>query len=143
MTEISPRQTLGVTTTGVAGSATGSGTFARRVRGVLKNLSFNFHASAPATTDVTVSYTDHNGVVHEIMVVTNSATDTPAPNVVQDVHDDAAAAVSSLETPIVLQDWTAINVSVAGCDALTDAVVVGLEMAKEDMQRFWDGAYNP
>lgn len=137
------KQTLSITTTGADGSATGSGSFALRVRGRLKNLSYNFHASAPATTDTTVSYTDHNGVVHPIQVITNSATDTPAPNVRQDVHDDAGANVSTLETEIVFQDWTTINVAVAGCNALTGAVVVGLEMEKEDVQRFWDGAYNP
>jgi hypothetical protein len=143
MTQIDPKQTLSITTTGSDGSATGSGSFARRVRGTLKNLSFNYHASAPATTDVIVSYTDHNGVVHEIMNKANTSTDVGEPNVRQDVSDDAGANVGTLETPIVFQDWTTINVAVAGCDALTGAVVVGLEMAKEDMQRFWDGAYNP
>lgn len=140
---IDHRQILGVTTTGVAGSATGSGSFARRVRGKLKNLSLNFHASAPATTDVTVSYVDHNGVTHVLLQADDGNTDLPLPSIKRDTHDDAGAAISALYDDVEFQDWTTIDVAVAGSDALTDAVVVGLEMEKDDMQRFWDGPYNP
>ena len=136
-------QLLSIDTAGGAGVAVGSGSFALRVRGKLKDISLNFNASAPATTDVIVSYDDHNGVTHNITISTSSEVDIGLPNIKQDTHDDAAAAISALFADIDFQKWTTINVSVAQCDALTAAVVVGLVMERGSRQRFWDGAYNP
>lgn len=137
------RQTLGITTTGSDASAVGSGSFALKVRGKLKNLSANYHADAPNTTDTTISYTDHNGVVHNIAIITNNEVDIPLPSMRRDTHDDAAGAISALFDEIDFQQWTTIDVAVAGSDAETDLVVIGLEMERDTRQRFWDGRYNP
>ena len=136
-------QTLSITTTGSAASAVGSGSFALKVRGKLKNLSLNYHASAPSTTDTTISYTDHNGVVHVIALLTNNEVDIPLPGIKADDHDDASAAISAGYSDIDFQQWTTIDVAVAGSDALTGCVVVGITMERDSRQTFWDGDYNP
>ena len=58
-----------VTTTGSAGSATGTG-YSGSLNGYLVDIYLDFNASAPASTDTTVSYNEIGG---NIVVVTNSA----------------------------------------------------------------------
>lgn len=109
---------VSVTTTGVAGSATGSGTLATPA-GYLEWLHINYHASAPATTDVTVAHT--GAITSNVLAYSNSTTD---------VHvyprgaamTVAGAAVTDGHVPIAIVG--PLSVSVAQSDALTGAVVV-------------------
>jgi len=105
-----------VTTTGTAGSATGSGV-SETITGEIVDIYLDFHASAPATTDTTVSYTDRGG---NILVVTDSATDAMfAPR--RKVVDNANAAITNSFERFVVTG--SITVSLAGSDALTNAVI--------------------
>jgi hypothetical protein len=106
-----------VTTTGSAASATGSGT-TQGLHGFLLDIFLDYHASAPATTDVTIAYDEpDNG---NITVYSDSATDVllmPRKNAV----DVAGAAVSGVYDLYPLNGR--VTVSVAGSDALTGCVV--------------------
>lgn len=110
---------VAVTTTGSAGSATGTGTLVTP-SGWIEWLRYDFHASAPATTDVTLSYADTppGGTIH---ATTDTATDvTVFPR---------ATCVNSANSAITnsYTRWPAgepITVSVAQSDALTACVTV-------------------
>lgn len=107
-----------VTTTGSSASATGSGTTDAALYGFLLDVYLDYHASAPATTDVTISYASPaNG---NITVYSNSATDVllmPRKNAV----DVAGAAITGVYDLYPLNGR--VTVSVAGSDALTGCVV--------------------
>lgn len=112
---------IAVTTTGVAGSATGTGdTGSPPIRGEVLGVYLNFHGSAPATTDTTLR-TKGNGVPsYNLLVVTDSATDgffAPRAKPV----DNANSAITNAHAPFVVSD--VLEISVAQCDALTNAVV--------------------
>ena len=104
-----------VTTTGVAGSATGSIT--HTVRGEIMTVVLNFHASAPGTTDTTIAYADSGG---NILVVTDSATDAVIHPRGKPV-DNANSAITNAHDRFASAQG--ITVSLAQCDALTDALV--------------------
>lgn len=109
---------VSITTTGSAGSATGSGTLATPA-GYLEWVHYDYHASAPATTDVTIAHTAP--VTGSIVVRTDSATDgflypSGAPVVT------AGTAVTNGHVPVAILG--PLSVSVAQSDALTGAVVV-------------------
>lgn len=110
------QETVTVTTTGSAANATGSGT-STALTGFLLDIFLDYHASAPATTDVTIAYDEpDNG---NITVYSNSATDVllmPRKNAV----DVAGAAVSGVYDLYPLNGR--VTVSVAGSDALTNCV---------------------
>src|SRR5512136_1425534 len=102
---------VAITTTGVAGSATGSGKL--QVMGHIEWLYFDFHASAPATTDVTVSYAD-TPPGGNVLALANTATDAlkfPRAACV----DSANAAITNSFTRFPV--WGDLNVAVAQCDA--------------------------
>ena len=108
-------QSIAITTTGSAGSATGSGA-SIPIMGFLLDVYIDYHASAPATTDVSLSIPTFGNV----LVRSNSATDgwfAPRKQVC-----DPAAADAGLYDLIPIN--SAITVSVAQADALTDCVVV-------------------
>jgi len=110
-------ETLTVTTTGSAGSATGSATSPMLV-GFLLDVYLDFHASAPATTDTTIAYDEPD--FGNVLVVTNSATDALyAPR--KNTCDSAAAAISGNYALYPLNGG--LTVSLAQCDALSGAVV--------------------
>lgn len=112
------RESVTVTTTGTAGVATGTGT-SKAIRGKILALALNFHASAPATTDVTVRCTFPFN--YDIVVVTNSATDvylTPRAKPV----DNANVAITNAFDFFIAD--SSVEVVVAQSDALTGAVVV-------------------
>lgn len=114
-----PQYRIAVTTTGSAGSATGTGTSTSPVRGVLNGIKIDYHASAPVTTDVTIA--ESTGMVRTLLTRTSSATDGVFyPGAQQ--HDTSAATVTSYAPYILAGDY--VTVTVAECDALTDAVVV-------------------
>ena len=105
-----------VTTTGSAGSATGSGV-SDALNGYIIDVYFDFHASTPATTDTTLAYTLRGG---NIVVVTDSATDVlVAPR--QKYVDNANSAITNSNGRFAV-DGT-LTVSLAQSDALTNAVI--------------------
>lgn len=109
-----------VTTTGGAGVATGTGDSGKPIRGRVLGVYFNWHASAPATTDTTLRTKGNASPSYNLLVVTNSVTDAfivPAAKPV----DNANAAITNAHTPFPVDDY--LEVSVAQCDALTNAVV--------------------
>ena len=115
--------TIRVTTTGSAGSASGSAT-SPAIPGFLLDIYLDFHASAPATTDTTISFATRGG---NLLAVSNSATDALiAPR--QKLVDNANAAITNSHAPFALGDG--ITVALAQCDALTDALVVYIRSLK-------------
>lgn len=109
--------TVKITTTGGAGAATGSDTTIP-VQGFLLDAYLNYHASAPATTDVTIS----DPTFGNIVVKSNNATDVwLAP---RKQTCDAAAADSGQYDLVPVNG--PITVAVAQADALTDCLVATL-----------------
>lgn len=110
-----------VTTTGTAGSATGTGRSAGVVRGYVVGVALNFHGSAPATTDTTLRTKGNTAPSRNLLVVSNSVTDAfiaPADKPV----DNANVAITNSHRAPAVDDY--LEVALAQCDALTDAVVV-------------------
>lgn len=110
--------TLTVTTTGAAGSATGTKT-SEALHGFLLDLFIDWHASAPATSDVTVLYeSPSNG---QIWATTNTVQDTfVAPR--QKLVDNANAAITNSADRFALNGT--ITAQVAQSDALDPAVTI-------------------
>lgn len=109
-----------VTTTGSAGSATGTSR-SQALHGELMDIYIDYHASAPgATTDVTIAFGERGG---NILVVSNSATDALFHPRAKPV-DNANAAITNAFDRFALNGT--VTVSVAQSDALTDCVVVYL-----------------
>ena len=112
-----------VTTTGSAGSASGS-TIQQctpPINGFYLGAYYDFHASAPgATTDTTIQF---HGGGNPSFVLTNSATDGFRPSRIQAALNTDGSAISGVYEmhPI---DASGFTVSLAQCDALTNAVVV-------------------
>jgi hypothetical protein len=117
---------LSVTTTGGDGSATGNSTTEAIVRGKLHAVYLDYHASAPNTTDVTVAIVEAQAVT--LLTVSNNATDgwyLPRGQ----VCSTAAAGLTYDGTYTVCEPFPVtggLKVSVAGCNALTGAVVAYL-----------------
>ncbi len=114
-----------VTTSGSAGVATGSAQ-SDIIRGWLLDVHFDFNASAPNTTDTTLAYAD--GPQGTILTLSNTATDVLHMPLKQ-ASDSAGAAITG-----VYGAWPVngrLSVSVAGCDALTNAVVATLRFKDE------------
>lgn len=117
------KQTIKVTTTGSAGSATGTTTWTRGRPGIVRFVKFDFHASAPATTDVTIKADSSTG--QTLFTVTNSATDIdPKPVGMPGVDEGNAALAATDASSGGFPFSTGLYVSVAQSDALTDAVQV-------------------
>jgi hypothetical protein len=114
--------TITVTTTGSAGSATGSGS-ANILGGALLDIHLNFHASAPATTDTTIAMANGN-----VLVVTSSSTDVlVAPR--QKLVDNANAAITNSFDYFYLTG--ALTITLAECDALTGALVATIRVKRD------------
>lgn len=110
---------LAVTTTGSAGSATGS-TTSETLFGEVLDVFLDFNASTPATTDTTIAYASGGAGGGNILVVSDSATDARiAPR--QKCVDNANAAITNSFDRFWLNGQ--ITISLAQSDALTDAVV--------------------
>ena len=107
-----------ITTTGSAGSATGSGTVSC-VPGELAFIARDYHASAPgATTDVTITQA---AAPTAILTVTDSATDAiNCPSLTR--VTTANVAITDSSAPLYIHG--PVSVAVAQCNALTGAVVV-------------------
>ena len=117
-------ETITVTTTGGAGSATGT-TVSTALYGFLLDVFVDFHASAPATTDTTLLYEDpSNG---QILGISNSATDNFfAPR--KQACDSSAAAITGIYDLYVLNGTLRVNV--AQSDALTGCVTARIRYYK-------------
>lgn len=120
-------ETIAVTTTGSAGSATGTATSPRIVGEVL-GIDVNYHASAPATTDLTITADAVSGgqAARNLLVLTNVNSDGYYQPAVP-LHDSAGAAVTydgtnEIYKPPVVN--STITVSIAGADALTNCATV-------------------
>lgn len=117
-----------VTTTGSDAAATGAANTTRPIAGRILKLRLNYHADAPATTDVTVTERVGSTNWETIHTETDSATDvTRYPR--RAVEDNAEATVTydgtnEIYEPFVVCDY--VRVAVAGSNALTDCVVVDI-----------------
>lgn len=117
---------VNVTTTGSAGSAAGTGDTIP-LFGELISVHLDYHASAPATSDVTIA--ELGGAARTFLTRTNTATDgTFYPRVLLD--DTAGADLTAVYGAFAVAGH-ALRVSIAQCDALTDAVVAYL-IVRED-----------
>lgn len=115
---------INITTTGSAGSASGT-TTSGRIRGWLYAINVDYHASAPATTDITI--TEANSIGRTLYSKANSVTDVTVYPYIQ-ATDTTGTALSGVYQPIYI-DWSGVTVALAQCDALTNAVVVTLVLA--------------
>jgi len=107
---------VNVTTAGSAGSATGEG-YTKPVNGFLVGIYFDFHASAAATTDTTVS-----AVTTGLTLLTLTNTVTDAFHVVQkQASDNTGTAISGAYAYLPVEGE--IKIALAQCDALTNALV--------------------
>jgi hypothetical protein len=110
-----------VTTTGSSGSATGTG-MTSAYSGLLMGVKLDYHASAPNTTDVTLA--EAGGGSRTLLTVSNNNTSGAYYPTVE-AQDGTGAAVSGVRLPIAL-GGTALQVTVAQSNALTEAVVAWL-----------------
>lgn len=112
-----------VTTTGSAGSATGSTTVAIPKTGYLEWIKLNYSASAPAgTTDVTIA----DGYSTTVYAKSNSATDVTVWPRMAVVNAAATAISNEGARHAIASDLT---VTVAQCDALAAALVVDIAIS--------------
>ena len=114
-----------VTTTGSAGSASGSGNTTSPVNGLLLGVYLDYNGSAPATTDLTVTLSNPG---RTILTMTNTVTDAWVP-LREQAKDNTGAAIAGIYELVPIDD--VVTVSLAQCDALTDAVVAYLKVLKE------------
>lgn len=113
------KHTIKVSTTGSSGSATGSLVTALPYSELLA-VYCDFHASAPGTTDTTIS-SPGDPVAVTILTITNSATDAwfyPT----HQMDDSSGSAITGAYIPAIVHGN--LLVELAGCDALTDALVL-------------------
>ena len=113
------RHIIKVSTTGSDASATGSLVVALPYCELLAAY-LTFHASAPASTDTTLS-SPGDPVAVTLLTITNSATDAwYYPGIQMD--DNAGSAITGAYIPAILHGN--LLVELAGSDALTDALTM-------------------
>ena len=113
------KHTVKVSTTGSDASATGSLVTALPYCELLA-AHMNFHASAPASTDTTLS-SPGGPFALTLLTITNSATDAwyyPT----HQLDDSSGSAITGAYIPAVIHGN--LLTELAGCDALTDALVM-------------------
>lgn len=111
-----------VTTTGNAGSGAGSATVKLANDGFLLGVNFDFDSTAPATTDTTLAVANPTTT---LLTLTNTATDAYyAPRV--QACGNTGTAISGVYELIPISE--SITVSVAQCNAITNAVVVHVKV---------------
>ena len=113
------KHTIKVSTTGSSGSATGSLVPALPYCELLA-ARLDFHASAPGTTDTTLS-SPGGPVSVTLLTITNSATDAwyyPT----HQLDDSSGSAITGAYIPAVIHGN--LLTELAGCDALTDALTM-------------------
>ena len=115
------KHTVKVSPTGSDASATGSLVTALPWCELLA-VYMDFHASAPASTDTTLS-SPGGPVSVTLLTVTNSATDAwfyPT----HQLDDASASAITGAYIPAIIHGN--LLTEIAGCDALTDALTLTL-----------------
>lgn len=110
------QQIVSVTTTGSAGSATGS-SYSNAMHGFLLDIYLDWSASAPATSDVTISHEDSK--YGNVLALTNVNTDALYAPRVKPV-DTTGTAITDAHAYIPLNGR--LLVSVAQCNALSPAL---------------------
>ena len=113
------RHVIKVSTTGSDASATGSLVVALPYCELLAAY-FNFHTSAPGTTDTTLS-SPGDPVSVTLLTITNSATDAWVYPSIQ-MDDNTASAITGAYVPALIHGN--LLVELAGSDALTDALTL-------------------
>jgi hypothetical protein len=108
-----------VTTTGTAGDATGVEE-TPELSGIAHRIAIAYHADAPATTDVVVKHIFANGIEETLANVVDNNSDVIITARVAET-DETGADLGSTTPPMIAGT---IEVTVTGCDALTDAVDV-------------------
>ena len=115
-----------VTTAGTAGSAVGATNSDGAITGRILAIALDYHASTPATADVTITERIGTTDRQTIHVETDSTTDVVRyPR--RDGEDNAEAGVEYSNNYPIYEPYVVngqIRVAVAQGDALTDAVVV-------------------
>jgi hypothetical protein len=112
-----------IDTTGGAGAATGEGS-TPIINGFLLDISFQFHASAPATTDVVVTApasNDETTLAQAILTLTNTNTNQPPISPRKGTVDNANAALAGQNEPFPLNGR--LKIAVAQSNALTGCVI--------------------
>jgi len=118
-----------VTTTGADGSATGTAYSDKPLNGELYALRVDWHADAPATSDITITVdSDDNHPAVTLYAKEDAKTDLWVYPVVQST-DTAGAGVTGVYQHILVTGR--VKVVVAGADALTACATVYLYL-KED-----------
>lgn len=118
--------TIRVTTTGSAGSATGSAVSEVPIRGYLESIKTDF-TTAAATTDVTITETLNLG--RTLLTLTDKNTDrVDYPR--YPVQGNTGSDIAGVYTRAYI-DWTTITVSVAQADPVTNNVVVTIQTVDE------------
>lgn len=110
---------LAVDTTGDAGDATGEETTDTTVYALLSNIKIDYNASAPATTDVTIS--EDGGLGRTLLTISNNNTDGVY-NPGEKFHDSTGTQLTIPRLPLLVD--VKLKVAVGGCDELTNAVIV-------------------
>jgi hypothetical protein len=111
--------TVKITTTGTAGSASGNAIVQPPndpLEGFLLDIKLDYHASCPATADVTIS----DPTFGNLVVKSNNSTDVVISP--RQATVDNAAAATGLYDLIPLNG--PLNIAIAQADALTDCLVV-------------------
>lgn len=118
--------TLTITTTGSAGSASGTAVSPPFVNGAeVVRVWWNYHASTPATADVTLHETELGATLGAIDAKSNSATDAVRYPRVSSFQDLAGADLSANEVTerYCIAAGGTITATLAQGDALTAAAV--------------------
>ena len=105
-----------ITTTGSAGAATGSGS-TPPVNVYLVDVKLDYHASAPATTDVTITDSVSGDT---LLAVSDNKTDARKSPRSKPV-DNANSAITNAHDKFPVNGT--VDIAVAQCDALTNALV--------------------
>lgn len=114
-----------VTTTGAAGSASGEAFTQYPAAGaIVAGFDIKYHASAPNTTDVTISEELPGGALRTLLTLTDG--NTSVFKAVQVASVDSTNTATGGYVPLVVVGR--IKVVVAQCDALTNAVVVSAQI---------------
>ena len=110
---------IAVTTTGSAGSATGSANGTEFLNGMLRAVTITYHASAPSSTVVAIKEID--GAARTLLTITGNTSGTFYPRV--QMQGSTGSALSGVYEPYELAGRR-FRVEVTVSDALTNAVSV-------------------